>query len=85
MATQLSRNRILYPKYAQYAKHGFIFFQENSMAWPFLEPIDTTEEPNYLRIVKTPMGKCVSLFHFLFEKMQNFICNMANLWLSRMQ
>lgn len=32
--------------------------QSHKSAWPFLEPVDPAEAPNYYRVVKEPMGKC---------------------------
>lgn len=33
-----------------------IIFQEQKLAWPFLEPVDAAEVPNYYKIIKNPMG-----------------------------
>lgn len=27
------------------------------MAWPFLEPVDPHDAPDYYRVIKEPMGK----------------------------
>lgn len=29
------------------------------MAWPFLEPVDRIEVPDYYAVIKDPMGKCI--------------------------
>lgn len=26
-------------------------------AWPFMEPVDPTEAPDYYKVIKEPMGK----------------------------
>lgn len=28
------------------------------MAWPFLEPVDPNDAPDYYGVIKEPMGKC---------------------------
>ena len=33
------------------------------MAWPFLEPVDPTEVPDYYNIIKEPMGKHCTLIY----------------------
>lgn len=37
----------------------FFFFSQQShkMAWPFLEPVDPHDAPDYYRVIKEPMGK----------------------------
>lgn len=30
------------------------------MAWPFLEPVDPNDAPDYYGVIKEPMGKCLS-------------------------
>jgi hypothetical protein len=30
------------------------------MAWPFLEPVDPNDAPDYYGVIKEPMGKYVS-------------------------
>lgn len=45
----------------------FIFFflpQSHKMAWPFLEPVDPHDAPDYYRVIKEPMGKTVTKGHF---------------------
>lgn len=31
--------------------------QSHKMAWPFLEPVDPHDAPDYYRVIKEPMGK----------------------------
>lgn len=31
------------------------------MAWPFLEPVDPNDAPDYYGVIKEPMGKSISL------------------------
>lgn len=33
--------------------------QAHKMAWPFLEPVDPNDAPDYYGVIKEPMGKCV--------------------------
>lgn len=33
------------------------YFQSHKMAWPFLEPVDPNEVPDYYTVIKDPMGK----------------------------
>lgn len=32
-------------------------FQAHKNAWPFMEPVDPTEAPDYYKVIKEPMGK----------------------------
>lgn len=38
------------------------------MAWPFLEPVDPHDAPDYYRVIKEPMGKN----YFLLKKMADY-------------
>lgn len=38
--------------------------RQNKNAWPFLKPVDLKEVPDYLEIIKEPMGKKFYLFFF---------------------
>jgi hypothetical protein len=31
-------------------------FQAHKSAWPFMEPVDPNEAPNYYKVIKEPMG-----------------------------
>lgn len=35
------------------------FSQSHKMAWPFLEPVDPHDAPDYYRVIKEPMGKTI--------------------------
>ena len=37
--------------------------QAHKMAWPFLDPVDEKEVPDYYSIIKEPMGKLVFSIH----------------------
>lgn len=32
-------------------------FQTNKNAWPFIDPVDANEVPDYYNVIKEPMGK----------------------------
>lgn len=32
-------------------------YQAHKMAWPFLEPVDPNDAPDYYGVIKEPMGK----------------------------
>jgi nucleosome-remodeling factor subunit BPTF len=34
-----------------------VTLQSHKMAWPFLEPVDPSEVPDYYAVIKDPMGK----------------------------
>jgi len=38
-------------------------WQAHKMGWPFIEPVDASEVPDYYIVIKEPMGK---LFYLLF-------------------
>lgn len=37
--------------------NDFVFFQEHANAWPFMDPVDPEEAPDYYKVIKEPMGK----------------------------
>lgn len=47
----------------------WLFLQSHKMAWPFLEPVDPHDAPDYYRVIKEPMGK-KSMSLRLLEKKQ---------------
>lgn len=32
-------------------------FKAHKSAWPFMEPVDPNEAPDYYKVIKEPMGK----------------------------
>ena len=34
----------------------FYFVQAHKSAWPFMEPVDPNEAPDYYKVIKEPMG-----------------------------
>lgn len=38
----------------------FYYLQSHKSAWPFMEPVDPGEAPDYYRVIKDPMGKLIS-------------------------
>lgn len=46
----------------------FLYFQAHKSAWPFVEPVDPTEAPDYYKVIKEPMGK----YHALNFRGENF-------------
>ena len=35
--------------------------QTHKSAWPFMEPVDPNEAPDYYKVIKEPMGKNISM------------------------
>lgn len=55
---------------------------EHPDAWPFREPVDARDVPDYYDIIKDPMGKCGSLVLFCIFIISNLVhlhCIHANL------
>ena len=44
-------------KFHDYNEILFVIFQSHKSAWPFLDPVDASEVPDYYDVVKEPMGK----------------------------
>lgn len=34
----------------------YLYFQAHKSAWPFMEPVDPEEAPDYYKVIKEPMG-----------------------------
>lgn len=60
-----------------------IFLQMHKSAWPFMEPVDPTEAPDYYKVIKEPMG--MSIVFILFPRAMNnkelflFLCRLLDL------
>lgn len=37
-------------------------FQAHKSAWPFMEPVDPNEAPDYYKVIKEPMGEYHNLY-----------------------
>lgn len=40
-----------------FLKSFLVVQQSHKMAWPFLEPVDPHDAPDYYRVIKEPMGE----------------------------
>jgi len=40
-----------------------VALQAHKMGWPFLEPVDASEVPDYYIVIKEPMGSEISQIH----------------------
>lgn len=38
---------------------GFFFSQSHKMAWPFLEPVNADDVPEYYDVINDPIGKAI--------------------------
>ena len=47
----------------------YLYFQSHKMAWPFVDPVDPAEVPDYYDVIKDPMGKNLG-----FNPVKNSIC-----------
>ena len=50
---------------------AMFLFQHHKSAWPFMEPVDPDEAPDYYRVIKEPMGKCCTDFSYTFFQQAN--------------
>lgn len=52
-----------------------LLLKAHKSAWPFMEPVDPTEAPDYYRVIKEPMGKCLlfSVCKKVFALCLNFL------------
>lgn len=39
-----------------------LLLQAHKSAWPFMEPVDPEEAPDYYKVIKEPMGRCKMIF-----------------------
>lgn len=51
-----SKNVILHRSDIPIITNKLFFFQAHKSAWPFMEPVDPTEAPDYYKVIKEPMG-----------------------------
>jgi hypothetical protein len=49
--------------------------KKHAKSWPFRNPVNGEEVPDYYKIIKTPMGKEVLLFSFFPKKNQKIKYN----------
>ena len=43
-------------------------FQANRNSWPFKQPVDPADVPNYYKVVKEPMGKqFIEINNYIFK------------------
>ena len=54
-------------------------FQSHKMAWPFQEPVDATDIPDYYEQIKEPMGMS---FHQMFLQILKFNDVKSMLWVA---
>ncbi len=52
-------------------------FQVHKMSWPFLEPVDPTQVPDYYKIIKEPMGVYSNILPY-FIRLSTSICYCTN-------
>jgi nucleosome-remodeling factor subunit BPTF len=45
-----------------FALNALHLFQTHKSAWPFMEPVDPNEAPDYYKVIKEPMGMWCPLF-----------------------
>lgn len=42
-----------------------LYLQSHKMGWPFLEPVEPSEVPDYYNIIKDPMGKSNNSVYYM--------------------
>jgi hypothetical protein len=47
---------ITVPSLLMFALNACNLFQTHKSAWPFMEPVDPNEAPDYYKVIKEPMG-----------------------------
>lgn len=48
--------RLMLTLLLMFTLNAHIFFQTHKSAWPFMEPVDPNEAPDYYKVIKEPMG-----------------------------
>jgi hypothetical protein len=52
----------------EFALNARNLFQTHKSAWPFMEPVDPNEAPDYYKVIKEPMGMwCLQFCDVLYS------------------